>query len=224
MGRLRLRDSRKTTNWLVCAAVCILAALAAGTVARAKSHGIATDLGPQIVQVYHQGQLVKLEIAPAQGHHLLTIGPWRFGPRVAPSKPSDKHPNLYVVIPGSQYHADGWDDYDHNLLISYAPHSGIVNFDVYWAIVLDPKLRENFQSEETLLMAAQQTFRPNDVFSFDDIPGGVVLQRVLKIDDVQDLKQRYQRSGGRLPRLIITPASAVVRASNASEEEAQPAQ
>jgi len=204
--------------------MCVAAALAARSVARARSHGSATDLGPQIVQAYHQGELIKLEIAPAQGHHLLAIGPWRFGPRVAPAKPSDKHPNLYVVIPGSQYHADGWDDYDHNLLISYAPHSGIVDFDVYWAIVLDPKLREDFQSEETLLMAAQQTFRPNDLFALDDIPGGAVLERVLKIEDMQDLKQRFQRSGGRLPRLIITPAGAVVRASNASAEEAEPAQ
>jgi len=164
-------------------------------------------------EVFYNGKRIRFEIqAPGATQRKLVVGPWQMGPKIAAGKPSDHRPNLYFVSPGKQEHVEGWEAYDHNEIISGIPKDQPTNWDVYLAIVIDPAVHKDFQNESELLMEAQQSFRPNDLFEFEDIPGRGFLKNFLRIDSVRQLN-RFKHKNGQLPRLIIVPSGFVVRAT-----------
>lgn len=171
--------------------------------------------GSQIESAYFDGRLVSFQVVqPQKGEREFRMGPWRFGARVpAGSKPRDTRLNLYLVSPGAQHRAEGLAEFDHNDVINAVPvKDGPVEWDVYWAVVLDPWVTADIRSERELLLLAQERFLPGDLFEFSDIPGAAMLRTFLKIDEVAGLR-RYRSKDGRLPRLIIEPAGFAVRAS-----------
>ena len=166
---------------------------------------------------YYEGAVVSVEMErPARGQHSLTFGPWQFGVYPRDERPRDRRLNLYVVIPGRQHHAEGWDDYDHNMIVNAVPGGDdLVEWDVYWVLVLDPHLREDLRSERDLLVAAQERFLPGDLFEFEDVPSDTVLRDYLHIDSLAGVS-RYRAKDGSLPRLLVVPAGCVVRMKVAS--------
>lgn len=168
----------------------------------------------QIDSAYFEGRLVKFQIPPVEkGERMFTLGPWQFGARIADNKPRDKRLNLYLVAPGKQHEADGFDHFDHNDVINAVPADGkVMEWDVFWAIVLDPKLKADLRNEHDLLEQAQRRFVPNDLFEFDDIPGHEFLREFLKIGSLAGLEKHRGRNRS-LPRLIIVPAGFAVRAA-----------
>ena len=175
----------------------------------------------QVATAYLRNQLVSFNLAPAEkGQQPFSIGPWQFGARVSDRKPRDKRLNLYLVAPGTQHHAEGFEEFDHNDIINALPPEGaVVEWDVYWAIVLDPALREDLRSEQDLIVKAQQEFTPGDLFEFQDVPGQAFLRAFLNVDSLAGLAP-YRGNDGRLPRVIIVPAGFAVRASAAPPETA----
>jgi len=170
--------------------------------------------------VYLDGEAARLDIP--ESPKPATIGPWRLGTRVSDTKPRDKRLNLYIVAPGTQYHLESADDFDHNAIINALPEPGKSReYDVYWALVLDPHLHTDFRNERDLLIAAQASFTPNDLFEFDDIPADTFLRTLLKLDSLDDLG-RYRHKNGTLPRVIIVPAGFAITAS-APPADANPA-
>jgi hypothetical protein len=167
---------------------------------------------------YFNGDLVKLHTGPFEkGERVLVVGPWNMGPRVSP-KPSDKRPNLYFVIPGKLHQVPGLPEYSHTEILSYAPDDP-KEFDVYWAVVLDPDLKQDFTSESQLIMSTQQTFVPSDDFTFDQIPSAGFLKKILKISNFDGL-EKVKRTDGSYPRLAIITAGFAVRFSTEKPEAA----
>ncbi len=195
----RARGSRKQ---LICAFLCA-GALYAG----------AEPPREPMPTAYHDGATVTVNIKkPARGHRSLYFGPWQFGifPRGG-ERPRDGRLNLYVVVPGKQHHAEGWDDYDHTMIVNAVPHSDEgVEWDMYWVLVLDPHMRDDLRSERDLLLLAQDRFLPGDLFEFDDIPAEVALRDYLHVSSVEGLRP-YRHSDGTLPRILVVPAGCVVR-------------
>jgi hypothetical protein len=170
----------------------------------------------QIRTAYLAGRMVSFDLAPpSPGTRGLQIGPWYFGERLSNPNPRDKRLNLYLVAPGTQHHAPGHEDYDHNDVINAMPVNGgaPVEWDVYWAVVLDPSLDLEIRSERQLIMATQREFRPGDLFEFDDIPGAAFLKHVLKMDSMAGLAKYRRKRSGNLPQVLIVPAGFAVRAS-----------
>ncbi len=161
---------------------------------------------------YYEGQAVNVTFEPAaKGQRTLDYGPWQLGISSRNEHPRDHRLNLYVVIPGSQHHSEGWDDYDHNMIVNAVPQSDEpVEWDVYWVLVLDPHLQMDLRSERDLLLLAQDRFLPGDLFEFNDIPGRAVLRDYLHISNVPGLVQFRQKDGS-LPRLVMLPAGGVAR-------------
>jgi hypothetical protein len=160
-------------------------------------------------EAYYGGEVVKVHAGPYNaGEHMLVVGPWNMGPRVSP-KPSDKRPNLYFVIPGTQHEYPRQPQYNHTEILSLAPDEPR-EFDVYWAVVLDPALKEDFTTERELIAARQARFNPPDDFSFEQIPAAAFLQSMTKINSLDDLK-KFRRKDGSLPRLAIITAGFAVR-------------
>lgn len=143
---------------------------------------------------------------------LASLGPWTFGKRLYQDKPLDERLNLYVVMPGRQYRSPGNPEYDHNLVVNRLTHDQAREWDIYWCIVLDPNLGDDFRSEHELLMAAQESFRPADLFDLEDIPSHEVLREKAGIQSFADLN-RYRRKDGSLPRMLILPAKLAVSAT-----------
>jgi len=207
-GKLRVSATRTLH---VAALVGCAAALWAGT-----PGGEAP--GP-VSSAYLRNQLVRFHLAPVEGgQQPFSIGPWQFGARVSDRKPRDKRLNLYLVAPGTQHHAEGQEEFDHNDVINaLPPGEAMVEWDVYWVIVLDPSLGRDLRSEQDLIVEAQAGFVPGDLFEFQDIPGQAFLRAFLEIDALDGLAP-YRRRDGRLPRLIIVPAGFAIRARAALPE------
>ena len=147
-----------------------------------------------------------MRVEVPEGPKPVTVGPWKLGPRVLDPKPRDKRLNLYIVAPGTQYRLEAADDFDHNAIINALPEAGKSReFDVYWALVLDPRLHTDFRSERDLIIAAQASFTPGDLFEFSDAPAEAFLRGALKLDSLEDL-QPYRNRNHTLPRVIIVPA------------------
>jgi len=196
------------TNWkyMACGLLLVAIVYAAGPV----------DSGRiQIDSAYYEGQAVPFNAAePATRRNQLRVGPWLMGVRAADPKPSDRRRNLYVVFPGSQHRAPGWPEYDHNCILSDLPATEEpVEWDVYWAVVLDPTLQQDFRSERDLMMAAQSGFFPPDLLDFNDLPAEGFLRAQMKLRSLADLA-RFRRKDGTLPRLLIAPAGYAVRGSS----------
>jgi len=195
-------------NWKYMASGLLLAAIvyAAGPV----------DSGRlQIDSAYYEGERVPFKVAePGNRGAQLRVGPWLLGVRAADSKPRDRRRNLYVVFPGNQHRAPGWPDYDHNVVLSDLPATDEpVEWDVYWAVVLDPTLHDDFRSERELVLAAQSSFVAPDLLEFNDLPAEGFLRAQMKVRSLGDLA-RFRRKDGTLPRLLITPAGYAVRGSS----------
>lgn len=167
---------------------------------------------PPAESAYFEGRLVQLSLAaPSRIEKPLRFGPWHYGARVR-SKPMDKRSNFYIVVPGDQAQSPAHPAYDHTNILSRLPHSEAPReWDVYWAIVLDPALQGGFRTESELILAAQREFVAGDLLEFNDLPAADFLRTVLKIDDMQGLS-RFRRESGNLPQLAIVPAGFAVRA------------
>ena len=195
-------------NWKYMACALLLAAIvyAAGPV----------DSGRiQIDSAYYEGEPVPFKVVePGNRKGQLRVGPWLLGVRAADSKPRDRRRNLYVVFPGTQHRAPGWPEYDHNCVLSDLPATEEpVEWDVYWAIVLDNTLQEDFRSEQELVLVAQSGFVPPDLLEFNDLPAEGFLRAQMKVRSLADLA-RFRRKDGTLPRLLIAPAGYAVRGSS----------
>ncbi len=164
--------------------------------------------------VYFEGRTVAFRIATLPRKGGLEVGPWLFGERISnPTPLESRKRNLYLIAPGRQHHISGFEDYDHTEIINEIPTGGgAVEWDVYWGVVLDPSLKQEFSSENQLIVATQRQFRPSAGFQFRDIPGAGFLRRVLKIESLKQV-QKYRRPGGNLPQVLILPAGFAVRAS-----------
>jgi hypothetical protein len=160
--------------------------------------------------VYFNGR--EIEMKYSSGVHDFRIGPWNVFAHILHEKPRDPHPNLYIVAPGTQYKSDAAGQFDHNEIISVLPLSSEpVEWDVYYAIVLDPTLKEDFRSERQLILATQNEFLPGQDLQFEEMPGAAFLRRYLHVDSVEGLDS-YRRHDGKLPRLLIVPAKLCVKA------------
>lgn len=195
------------TNWRYMACGLLLAAIvyAAGPV----------DSGRlQIDSAYYEGARVPFTVLePGNRNAQLRVGPWLLGVRAADSTPRDRRRNLYVVFPGTLHRSPGWPDYDHNCVLSDLPATAEpVEWDVYWAVVLDPTLQEDYRSEQALVLADQSSFIPPDLLEFNDVPAAGFLRAQMKVRSLGDLA-RFRRKDGTLPRLLITPAGYAVRGS-----------
>lgn len=178
------------------------------------------DLGLPVGTAYLDGQQFTMQIAqPGNKERLERFGPWRVGAVVRaakkgdPARPHDNRLNLYVVVPGEQ-HRSADSGFDHNVIVNARPAAadGEREYDVYWALVLDPKLRVDFRAEHDLLLAAQDEFHPSDLLEFEDLPSAEFLSRVLRRESLAELKT-WQKKGGSWPRVMIVPAQFAVRAA-----------
>ena len=176
---------------------------------------------PQVNRAYLEGQLVAMQFAQPQSkrERAFTVGPWRFGAKVSgpvkgePDKPHDKRLNLYIVSPGSQNDIAANDDFDHTVIINAKPpEDAETEFDVYYAVVLDPRLKIDVKSEQELILATQEEFLPGDLFEFDDIPSADFLASVMQIESLADLR-RFRKRNGAMPRVAIVPAGFALRAT-----------
>jgi hypothetical protein len=168
--------------------------------------------GLKPLTVYYESTNVQFVPEAAATRHSASLGPWTFGKRLHQDKPLDKRLNLYVVMPGQQYHSTVNPEYDHNLVVNTLTHEKAREWDIFWCIVLDPELGDDFRSEHDLLVATQQSFRPADLFDLEDIPARQVLRETAGIQSLADLN-RYRRKDGSLPRLLILPAKLAVSAT-----------
>ena len=166
---------------------------------------------PKPLPAYHDTATVQFLPDAASASQPARLGPWIFGKRLHEEKPLDKRLNLYVVIPGTQYRSAVNPEYDHNLVINALTHDKAREWDIFWCFVLDPRLTDDFRSEHDLLLAAQQTFTPPDLFDVEDIPGHEVLSEKSDVQLLADLR-RYRRKDRSLPRLLILPAHLAVSA------------
>lgn len=169
--------------------------------------------------VYFDNRVMEFTFVPGKRQFL--IGPWKIPAKVERDRPRDPRPNLYIFTPGTQYTAEHAPQYNHNEIISTLPLKAEPrDWDVYWAIVLDPTFKDDIHGEQQLVMATQEGFEPDDNLLFDDIPGATFLREFLKVESVEDL-EKYRRPDGALPRVIIVPAGLSIRAA-ASDPNAPP--
>ena len=161
---------------------------------------------------YYEGSIIQLvpEVAPA--NRTAALGPWNFGERLREPKPLDKRLNLYVVVPGQQYRSPSRPEYDHSLVINSLTHDKAREWDIFWCFVLDARVSDGLRSEKDLLTAAQQTFRPADLFEMEDIPGRQMLAEKTGIQTLAELG-RFRRKDGSLPRVLILPARIAIKAT-----------
>jgi hypothetical protein len=162
---------------------------------------------------YYEGKAVRF--VPSQVEHAreLVVGGISLGPLFSDQKPKDRRPNLYVVCPGTQYHGTDEKGLAFNIVLSLLPRNeDATNWDVYWAIVLDPALEGDLRSERDLLMAAQGLFAPSPELAFEEIPGAGLLREKLRFNAWPDLAP-FRQSDGSLPRLLIAPSRLVIRAT-----------
>ena len=163
---------------------------------------------------YLNGEPVAFAIVQAAGKEkTVSVGPWKLGAKVGESKPHDTRLNLYIIIPGDDFQSENESAslYDHNRVINMPPkEGGQAEFDVYWAVALEPHLNRDFHSEAELLAAAQKRFIPGDLFEVRDAPGAGFMREVLQIDTLAELKP-YRRKDGSLPAILLVPAGFAVR-------------
>jgi hypothetical protein len=202
------------TRLATCIAAGILLASTAGlAAAKPKPKAPALELHTEDV-AYLDGKLVRwIPTSGGPRQKLLHAGPWLIGARNN-DKPRDGRLNVYLVAPGNQWHSEKAPQFDHNLVINALPKDpeAGAEWDVYLAVVLDPTLNVDVRSERELIMARQQSFAPKDDYSFNSIPGAAFLREFLKFQALPDL-EGFRRNDGTLPRLVLVPIKAMVRAA-----------
>ena len=197
--------------------------LSAATLSATEAPPVAADPNSAVQNAYFQGKEIQFTPArPRRAQKTAKFGPWQWGPRLTRLATNDKRPNLYIVSPGTQHVSEQNPAFDHSLVLSALPKSAdAAEFDAFFAVVLDPELREDFRSEDQLLLAAQTTFQPPVPFTFEDIPGKTVLRDLLGIDSLDGI-EGYRKADGSLPRLIIVEAGFAVRAGAIDPENPPP--
>src|SRR5215470_9378627 len=122
--------------------------------------GAGTPGGPvRPFLVYHDGDFMLFAPEATGTHRPARLGPWNLGERLSPADedPRDQRLNLYVVVPGGQYHSASHPQYDHNLVINkYPVDHKPREWDIFWCLELDPSLQADLRSERDLLQAAHQ--------------------------------------------------------------------
>jgi hypothetical protein len=164
--------------------------------------------------VYHNGDNMLFAPEVTGTYRRARLGPWELGERLSPDqeKPSDQRLNLYVVVPGGQYHSTSHPEYDHNLVINkYLIDHKPREWDIFWCMELDASLGDDLRSERDILQAAHERFQPVAPFVVPAIPAGKVIGERLTVTKLEDLK-RFRHKDGSLPRLLIVPAQLAVRA------------
>jgi hypothetical protein len=206
MGKLN-----KTRN-IAGVALCLAIAVSAQTAPKKKAKPAPKPVPRQVhlESAYFAGRVVKFTSEKANAGHALVVGPWNLGPKISPG-PSDKRPNLYFVSPGTLHSAKGYPGFNHNEVLSAMP-DGPSSFDVFWVLVLDPSMKEDFTSEQQIILATQQTFTPGEDFQFDQIPSVGFLRAFLKVHDMEGL-EKYKRPDGELPKVAIVRAGFTVKAT-----------
>lgn len=210
--------AEKLARVLVCASVAVVSAArlnASEPASAAASEPVSTR------PVFFDGRPVDLAFARVRRAKAFKFGPWTLDAHVSHDKPRDPHPNLYIVAPGDQYTSEQAPTFNHTEIISTIPVKVEPReWDVYWAIVLDPALQDTFHSERQLLLAAQNGFRVQPDFDLDSMPGITFLREFLHVQTVDDL-DRFRRPDGTLPQVVIVPAGVSIRAT-AVDPEAPP--
>lgn len=206
------KESRMRLPYKARQAVCVAACLATALCAQAKprQHEVSLAGKLRLDEAYFDGRTVNIKVTPLKrGERPRVVGPWYLGPRIE-AKPSDKRPNLYIVVPGSLHEIEHGQEYDHNEILSAVPQDES-DFDVWWVVVLDPAMQQQFHSEKELIVAAQQEFRPSADLTFDEIPGASLLRNILHVQDLAGL-DKFRRPNGELPRIAIVNAHFSIRA------------
>lgn len=196
--------------------LCISAAAmnAANLNASAAPPAVAADHGVATRPVYFDDRPVQLVFARTpHAQAAFKFGPWELDAHVSHENPKDPRPNLYIVAPGDQYTSEQAPAFDHTEIISTIPVKAEPReWDVYWAIVLDPALHEMFHSERQLLLATQDGFNIAADFNLDRVPSIAFLRDFLHMQSVDDLA-RFRRPDGTLPRVVIVPARLSIKAT-----------
>ena len=173
---------------------------------------------------YHDGDGILFSPQATGTNKPARFGPWILGERLGANdeKPRDKRLNLYVVVPGSQYHSPTHPEYDHNLVVNkYTVDGKAREWDIFWCLALDPDLPGDLRSERELLLASQQRFHPPEAFSIEDVPANAVLAEKLNVFAIGGLN-RYRRKDGSLPRMLIVLARFAVLATAEQQNPAPP--
>lgn len=190
--------------------ICALATAAILPLALSSNPSTPDPVKP--ISAYHDGTEIVFAPEVTSAGHLATFGPWTLGQPLLQEKPLDKRLNLYVVIPGRQHRSAAHAEYDHSLIVNILTEDKPREWDVYWCFVLDPSLQLDLRGEHELLVAAQQSFHPADLFDLEDVAGHEVLAEKVAVKSLPDLK-RYGRKDGSLPRVLIVPARLALRAT-----------
>lgn len=164
---------------------------------------------------YHDGAGILFSPKATGTRRPARFGPWNLGERLEATdeKPRDPRLNLYVIVPGSQYHSPTHPEYDHNLVVNkYTVDNKPRDWDIFWCLALDPNLPPDLRSEHDLLLAAHQSFFPPEFFSIQDVPANGVMAEKLYVTEIEGLR-RFRHKDGSLPRMLIIPARLAVRAT-----------
>lgn len=171
---------------------------------------------PKPLAAWHDGNPVVFTPGVTATRVTATLGPWTFGRRLSEDKPLDKRLNLYVVLPGKQYQSPVAPEFDHNLVVNKMTVEKARDWDIYWCFKIDPSLEDDLRSEHDLIVAAQQYFRPADLFDMEDIPARAAMAEKANLHTLADLK-RFRRKDGSMPRMLIVPARLAVSATAEAE-------
>jgi hypothetical protein len=194
---------------LFCAGMALVSAgsLASGAPSRSPEEARSTRA------VYFDGRSAELSFERVRrASAAFRFGPWELDAYASREKPKDPRPNLYIVAPGEQYTAEAAPSFDHTEIISTMPlNPEPREWDVYWALVLDPTLKDEFHSERQLILATQDGFPEPAGYTVESLPAYTFLKQFLKVQTAEDL-ERYRRPDGTLPRLIIVPAGVSIKA------------
>jgi len=172
--------------------------------------------GPKPLAAYYDGNPVVFTPGVTATRITSALGPWTFGRRLSEDKPLDKRLNLYVVLPGKQYQSPVAPEFDHNLVVNTLTHDKTRDWDIYWCFKLDPALEDDLRGEHEVIVAAQQYFRPADLFDMEDIPARAAMAEKAGLHTLADLKH-FRRKDGSLPRMLIVPARQAVSATAEAE-------
>lgn len=165
---------------------------------------------------YYEGATIVFSPAETASRAVASLGPWVFGHRLSEDKPLDKRLNLYVVVPGKQHQSPAGPEFDHNLVVNALAADKPREWDIYWCFRIDPSLSADLRGEHELIVAAQQFFKPADLFDMEDIPSRVALAEKAGVRTLTDLK-RFRRKDGALPRMLIVPARLAVSATASTD-------
>jgi hypothetical protein len=169
---------------------------------------------------YHNGSGILFTPHATGTRRPARFGPWNLGERLEATeeKPRDKRLNLYVIVPGSQYHSAAHPEYDHNLVVNkYTVDGKPREWDIFWCFVLDPNLPPDLRSEHDILLAAHQSFFAPEFFSIQDVPANAAMAEKLDVTEIGGLR-RFRHKDGSLPRMLIIPARLAVRATAEQED------